>query len=87
MARYGVDWVGVLDGDRLRGWASAADLDGHVAVGDARIERFVSWVTPDTALREALDTIVTSRTRAAVVLENDRYLGMVFIEQIAEGVE
>jgi DNA integrity scanning protein DisA with diadenylate cyclase activity len=56
-------------------------------VGDAPLERFVSWVTTGTALREALDTIVTTRTRAAVVLEDDRYLGMVFIEQIAEGVE
>jgi osmoprotectant transport system ATP-binding protein len=87
MARFGVDWVGVLDDDRLRGWVAAADLDGHGAVGDAPVERFVSWVTPDTALREALDTIVTSRTRAAVVLEDDRYLGMVFLDQIAEGVE
>jgi osmoprotectant transport system ATP-binding protein len=87
MGRFGVDWVGVLEGDRLRGWAAAGDLDGLERVGDAPLERFVSWVTPGTALREALDTIVTTRTRAAVVLEDDRYLGMVFIEQIAEGVE
>jgi osmoprotectant transport system ATP-binding protein len=87
MARFGVDWVGVLDGDRLRGWAAADDLDGCERVGDAPVERFVSWVTPDAALREALDTIVTSRTRAAVVLDGERYLGMVFLEQIAEGVE
>jgi DNA integrity scanning protein DisA with diadenylate cyclase activity len=77
----------VLDGDRLRGWVARADLDGLDRVGDGPVERFVSWVTPATALREALDTIVTSRTRAAVVLEDDRYLGMVFVEQIAEGVE
>jgi osmoprotectant transport system ATP-binding protein len=87
MARFGVDWVGVLEDDRLLGWAAAGDLDGLERVGDAPLERFVSWVTPATALREALDTIVTSRTRAAVVLDDDRYLGMVFIEQIAEGVE
>ncbi len=86
MARFGVDWVGVLDGDRLRGWVAAGDLDGAATVGDAPVERFVSWVTPETALREALDTIVTSRTRAAVVLDGERYLGMVFLEQIAEGV-
>ncbi len=87
MARFGVDWVGVLDGDRLRGWVPAAALDRLGRVGDADAERFVSWVSPTTALREALDTIVTSRTRAAVVLDGERYLGMVFIEQIAEGVE
>jgi osmoprotectant transport system ATP-binding protein len=87
MARFGVDWVGVLDGDRLRGWVPGDALDGLDRVGDGPVERFVSWVTPATALREALDTIVTSRTRAAVVLEDDRYLGMVFVEQIAEGVE
>jgi osmoprotectant transport system ATP-binding protein len=86
MSRFAVDWVGVIDGDRLLGWVGAADLDGVSRVGDAPLERFVSWVTPQTALREALDTIVTSRTRAAVVLEDDRYRGMLFIEQIAEGV-
>jgi osmoprotectant transport system ATP-binding protein len=86
MARFGVDWVGVLDGDRLRGWVAAAALDGLEHVGEAPAERFVSWVTPATALREALDTIVTSRTRAAVVLDGERYLGMVFLDQIAEGV-
>jgi osmoprotectant transport system ATP-binding protein len=87
MGRFGVDWVGVLDGDRLQGWAAASALDGLERVGDAPLERFVAWVTPETALREALDTIVTSRTRAAVVLDGQRYLGMVFIEQIAEGVQ
>jgi CBS domain-containing protein len=63
-----------------------AGLDGRDRVGDGHVERFVSWVTPATALREALDTIVTSRTRAAVVLDGERYVGMVFLEQIAEGV-
>jgi osmoprotectant transport system ATP-binding protein len=87
MARFAVEWVGVVDDDRLLGWAAAGTLDGVTRVGDAPVERFVSWVTPETALREALDTIVTSRTRAAVVLAEDRYLGMLFIEQIAEGVE
>jgi osmoprotectant transport system ATP-binding protein len=86
MARFGVDWVGVLDGDRLRGWVPAGALDRVAAVGDAPVERFVSWVTPQAALRQALDTIVTSHTRAAVVLDGDRYLGMVFLDQIAEGV-
>ena len=86
MARFGVDWVGVLDGDRLRGWVPAGALDRVAAVGDAPVERFVSWVTPQAALRQALDTIVTSQTRAAVVLDGDRYLGMVFLDQIAEGV-
>jgi osmoprotectant transport system ATP-binding protein len=86
MARFGVDWIGVLDGDRLRGWVPAGSLDRVATVGDAPVERFVSWVTPQAALRQALDTIVTSRTRAAVVLDGDRYLGMVFLDQIAEGV-
>jgi osmoprotectant transport system ATP-binding protein len=87
MGRFGVDWVGVLDHDHLRGWVGADALDDLAQVGDAPAQRFVSWVTPGTALREALDTIVTSRTRAAVVLDGERYLGMVFLEQIAEGVE
>jgi len=86
MNRFNVDWVGVVDGGALAGWVPAAALDGVDRVGDAPLERFSAWVGPDTAVRQALDTIVTSRTPVAVVLDGDRYLGMVFLAQISEGV-
>ena len=86
MARFNVDWVGVLDGDALSGWVSAAALDGIDRVGDAPTERFSARVGPEAALREALDAIVTSRTAVAVVLDGDRYLGMLFIDQVVEAM-
>lgn len=87
MAAAGVDWVGVLDGDRLLGWVGAADLAGVDHVGDAPHEPFRAWVGPDTTIREALDNIVNSRTRVAVVLDGDRYLGMLTVDQLAEALE
>jgi osmoprotectant transport system ATP-binding protein len=86
MARHSVDWVGVLDGDMLRGWAWDHDLAGRATVGDAPTEKFRAWVSLDTPLRQALDLIVDSRTRVAVVLDGDRYLGMLTIQQIAEAM-
>jgi osmoprotectant transport system ATP-binding protein len=86
MAKYGIDWVGVRDGDHLQGWVWADELDGRDRVGDAPTERFRAWVKPDTVLREALDLIVDSQTRVAVVLDGDRYVGMLTIEEIAAGM-
>ncbi|MGH9117692.1 MAG: ABC transporter ATP-binding protein [Acidimicrobiales bacterium] len=87
MATYGIDWVGVLDGDRLLGWVRAEDLATVERLGDASTERFRAWVDPDTPLRQALDLIVDSRTRVAVVLDGERYLGLLSVEQIAEAME
>ena len=44
-------------------------------------------MSPTTPLREALDTIVSSRTRVAVVVDVDgTYRGMVTIDGIAEAM-
>jgi CBS domain containing-hemolysin-like protein len=83
-----VDWVGVLgEGRRLLGWVSAESLNGaRVSEGDLR--PFAASVTPDTALREALEVIVGAQSRVAMVHdEDDGYLGMLTIEQIAGGLE
>jgi CBS domain-containing protein len=50
---------------------------------------FVARVTPATPLREALDTILTSHSRMAAVTDgdDDRLLGMITIDQLAEGLE
>jgi osmoprotectant transport system ATP-binding protein len=86
-ARAGLDWVGVLDGGTVRGWAWTKDLDGAARAGDAPVRPFAAWVRPTTALREALDVIVDSRTHVAIVLDDDdRYLGLLSIEQIADGM-
>jgi osmoprotectant transport system ATP-binding protein len=87
MAEYGVDWVGVLDGDTVLGWAWASDVQELARVGDAPLQRFAAWVRPHTGLREALDVIVDSSTRVAIVLDDeDRYLGLLTIEEIADGM-
>ena len=87
MAEQGVDWIGLRDGDRLRGWAWAHELEGASSLRDLETEPFRAWVRPDTPLREALDLIVDSSTRVAAVFDDDdRYLGMLTIGQIADGM-
>jgi osmoprotectant transport system ATP-binding protein len=82
-----VDWIGLRDGDRLLGWVWARDLGGAHDLREVKPEPFRAWVRPDTALREALDLIVDSSTRVAAVFdEDDRYLGMLTIGQIADGM-
>jgi osmoprotectant transport system ATP-binding protein len=85
MAEHHVDWVGVLSGRRMDGWVGADELDGHTRLDELAPKKFVAWVSPSTPLREALDTIVSSRTRVAVVLDED-YCGMVTIDDIAEAM-
>lgn len=87
MAEHGVDWVGVLDRDRLLGWVGAERLNG-ATMGEADLRPFAASVTPEAALREALDVIVGAHTRVAVVTDDeDRYLGMVTIDEVAGGLE
>jgi osmoprotectant transport system ATP-binding protein len=87
MARHGVDWVGVRDGDRLLGWVGEADLNGDPTVEAAPRKPFRAVFRGDTSLKAALDGIVTSQTRVAVVVEDgDRYRGMLTLDDLAEGV-
>jgi osmoprotectant transport system ATP-binding protein len=79
----GVDWVGVLDGERLRGWLWTDDLDETRPVGDHPTRDFRVMVDHATSLRGALDAIVTSRNQVAAVVDDDRYRGMLFIEDVA----
>ncbi|QGG93711.1 ABC transporter ATP-binding protein [Actinomarinicola tropica] len=87
MAANALTWIGVRDGDRLLGWTWGRDLDGVDAVGEAPLHGFLAEVRPDTPLREALDGIVGSRTRVAVVTDDDgRYQGMLTVADISEGI-
>ena len=87
MADHGVDWVGVVEDGQLLGWVSGANLNG-ATMGQADLRPFAASVTPEAALREALDVIVGAQTRVAVVEDGDeRYLGMLTIDQIAGGLE
>jgi osmoprotectant transport system ATP-binding protein len=89
MARQDTDWVAVVEGDRLLGWigADAVEQTGPGQLDDVKCEPFAAVVRPDTTLKAALDTIVTSRTRVAVVVDDDeRYLGVLTVDDLAEGV-
>jgi osmoprotectant transport system ATP-binding protein len=87
MQRFGVDWVGVTEDGRLLGWVAGSALQDGTPVGQLHRERFRSWCTPATPVRQALDTLVTSRTKVAVVLDDEgKYLGMLDISSISEGV-
>jgi osmoprotectant transport system ATP-binding protein len=87
MAENRVDWVGVCDGDRLLGWVFGADINGDATVADAPLKPFRSVVGGDTTLKAALDLIVTSQTRVAVVVGDDhRYRGMLPVDDLAEGI-
>jgi osmoprotectant transport system ATP-binding protein len=88
MSEHRVDWVGVLEGRRLLGWVDAEHLDGQATVADAGPRPFAAFVSMTTVLREALDTIVSSKTRVAVVVDDaNNYSGMVTIDDIASAME
>lgn len=82
-AREGTDWVGVLDGERLRGWAWLHDLHPSAEVGANPTHDFRVWVPAQASLRTAVDAIVTARNQVAVVYDDDQYLGMLFIETVS----
>jgi osmoprotectant transport system ATP-binding protein len=87
MADNRVDWVGVRDGERLLGWVADSDLDGDPTVADAPVKPFHSLVGGDTTLKAALDLIVTSQNRVAVVVDDEqRYRGMLTVDDLSEGI-
>jgi osmoprotectant transport system ATP-binding protein len=87
MERFGFDWTSVVADGRLLGWVDVSGLDGRTSVGDAAPRPFSAHVTPESSLRQALDSIVTSRTNVAVVVgEDERYLGILTLAQISREI-
>lgn len=87
MSENRVDWVGVRDEGRLLGWIGEADLNGDPTVGAVEPKPFLAVFRPGMSLKAALDGIVTSQTRVAVVVEDDeRYRGMLTVDDLAEGI-
>jgi osmoprotectant transport system ATP-binding protein len=87
MTQHRVDWVGVRDGDHLLGWVGEADLNGDPTVETAPRKPFRAVFRGDTSLKAALDGIVTSQTRVAVVVEDDdRFRGMLTVDDLAGGI-
>jgi osmoprotectant transport system ATP-binding protein len=78
-----VDWVGVLDGERLRGWAWLNELDRSRPVGESSTRDFRVWIQASASLRGAVDAIVTTRNQVAVVYEDDHYVRMLFLDAVS----
>ena len=85
MRSHQVDWVGVLDGEKLLGWVDDEAVRSR-PLDQIEPQPFAVSLEPSSSLREALNSVVVSHARVAVVVENDRYLGMVDLEGIAEEI-
>ena len=83
MARHGTTWFGVLEYERLVGWAWASDLPSGGSLVDVEARPFRVELRDDATLRQALDAIVNTRNNVAVVTDGERYLGMLFVDRLA----
>jgi osmoprotectant transport system ATP-binding protein len=83
MAAYGVDWFGVVGDGELLGWLWDSDLGEGPGIDGLEPRRFEVRLSGGDSLRDALDTVITSRTRVAPVFDGDRYLGMLTAEAIS----
>jgi osmoprotectant transport system ATP-binding protein len=87
MERFGYDWAAVVDSGELKGWIGATDLDGIENVGAVRPKKFSAYVTANSSLRHALDSIVTSRTQVAVVVDREeKYRGILTLERVSKEI-
>ena len=87
MDAFGVDWTSVVDDGRLLGWVDGQSLDDVATAGDASVRPFSAYVTDQSTLRQALDSIVTSRTNVAVVAtEGQHYKGILSLERISKEI-
>jgi osmoprotectant transport system ATP-binding protein len=87
MERFATDWVSVVDNGQLLGWVDSEMLTGVGHVVEAGPRPFSAYVTKESSLREALDSIVTSETRVAVVAsEGQSYMGILTLERISEEI-
>jgi osmoprotectant transport system ATP-binding protein len=87
MESFGSDWAAVVDEGELKGWVGSSSLQGKASVGEAEIKKFSAYVTADSSLRHALDSIVTSRTQVAVVVDREeRYRGILTLERVSREI-
>ena len=86
MDRYQTEWAGVLDEGRLAGWVGRPDLEGVDTVAEVELRPFERTVDCTDSLRTALDIVVRSHERVAVVVEEGEYLGILDLESIAREI-
>lgn len=84
VAERGLEWVTLVRHGRLLGWIDVDDLAGDVVPESGH--RFAATVSTSTTLRQALDAVLGSHTRVAVVVDaedDDRLVGMIDVEHLA----
>jgi osmoprotectant transport system ATP-binding protein len=87
MEKFDFEWVSVVENGELLGWVDEGALSGRRTVSEAEPRPFSAYVTFKSTLRQALDSIVTSRTRVAVVAsEGQRYEGILTLERISREI-
>jgi osmoprotectant transport system ATP-binding protein len=87
MEKFGFDWTSVVKDGELLGWVDRESLQEVQTVAEAEPRLFSAYVTPKSTLRQALDSIVTSRTQVAVVAsEGQRYMGILTLERISQEI-
>ncbi|MGH2752310.1 MAG: ABC transporter ATP-binding protein [Actinomycetota bacterium] len=87
MERLDFHWASVVDAGELKGWVEAAAVKRVKRVSEVEPRPFSAYVTGESTLREALDSIVTSRTHVAVVaVEAQRYKGILTLQRISREI-
>lgn len=87
MDQHGYGWVSVVDSGQLKGWVDRGTLEASSDVCDVTPRPFSAYVTADSTLREALDSVITSRTQVAVVVtEGQTYRGILTLERISKEI-
>lgn len=87
MQETDIDWVSVVSDGELLGWIDKDALDNVETVAETSPRKFSAYVTSDSSLREALDSIVTSRTNVAVVVTSGQtYRGILTLERISKEI-
>jgi osmoprotectant transport system ATP-binding protein len=83
----GFGWVSIVDDGELAGWVDRGALEGCATAGEASARPFSAYVTARDSLRQALDSIVTSRTAVAVVVtEGQHYRGLLTLERVSKEI-
>ena len=82
---YGTDWVAVGEESTVEGWVriSAVPSEG---VGTVEVEPFLTRLTLNATLKEALDAVVSSHTSVAAVFDDNELLGMVTAAAISREI-
>ena len=70
---------------RLLGWVDGALID-DTPLRELEPRPFLVTLDTGSSLRSALDAVVTSHARVAVVVEDGVYRGMLDLDAITEGI-